>query len=294
MVISPNWNPYTHRADMALLQLAQPSTAPTIPVISPSDSSWAYDSGNTVIVAGWGRTNVNAPATSQLNWLDLAIQDDSYCYRQFTDEVKYESGTMFCASDPGTNASACNGDSGAPAVARSPSGTYAIIGVTSVMVGDTCDAPNAFARVTDGSAWLLNQIAVLQATAAPAVDPSPAPPWSPNASPLVPLTEQQAARKAPYVRTRPSTGVAGKSAKLEFWPGSNSGRLRVQVRVLDRGTVLYSKTTRYFQPTARVWSLSWRVPRTLKHSLRFCMSATLLASDTSSSPSCSPLRIAKR
>ena len=109
----------------------------------------------------------------------------------------------------------------------------------------------------------------------------------------MPLAVKQATRKPPYLKTRPSAGAAGRSAKLEFWPGSNSGRLRVQVRVLDRGRVVYLKTTRYFQPTARVWALSWRVPRTLKHSLRFCMSATLLASDTSSSPSCSPLLIEK-
>ena len=231
VVTSPNWNPYTHRGDIALLQLAQPSTAPTMPVITPSDAGWAYRSGNTVVVAGWGRTSLSAPATSQLNWLDLAIQDESYCFRQFTGEATYESGSMFCASDPGTSASACNGDSGAPAVAKSPSGAYAIIGVTSVMSDNTCDAPNAFARVTDGSAWLLNQIAVLQATAAPAVNPPPALPSSPNSSSLVPLAVKQATRKPPYLKTRPSAGAAGRSAKLEFWPGSNSGRLRVQVRV---------------------------------------------------------------
>jgi hypothetical protein len=62
---------------------------------------------------------------------------------------------------------------------------------------------------------------------------------------------------------------------------------------MDRGVVLYAKTTRYFQPTPRVWALSWRIPRGLGHSVRFCMSATLLASDKTSSPSCSPLRITK-
>jgi hypothetical protein len=291
VVISPNWNPSTHRGDMALLQLSQPSTAPTMPVITPSDESWAYANGNTVLVAGWGRTNLDSTATSHLNWLDLAIQKDNYCYRQFTDTSRYDPTSMFCASDPGTTASACNGDSGAPAVSRSPSGAYAIVGVVSVMVGESCDPPNAFARVTDGSAWLLNQIAVLQATAAPAVNPVDAPKSSSNSPSLVPPTVNGATRKPPYLRTRRSTGAPGRSAKLEFWPGSNSGRLRVQVRVLDRGVLLYAKTTRYFQPTARVWALSWRVPRTLKHSLRFCMSATLLASDTSSSPSCSPLQI---
>ena len=77
---------------MALLQLSQPSTAPTMPVITPSDESWAYQDGNTVLVAGWGRTNLNSTATSHLNWLDLAIQNDTYCYRQFTGHVELRPG----------------------------------------------------------------------------------------------------------------------------------------------------------------------------------------------------------
>ena len=288
-----DWNPNTHRGDMALLQLSQPSTAPTMPVIAPSDESWAYQDGNTVLVAGWGRTNLNSTATSQLNWLDLAIQRRQLLLpavhrhlevRPRLDVLRVRSGDDRLGLQRGQRRAGRL----EIAVRR-----YAIVGVVSVMVGESCDPPNAFARVTDGSAWLLNQIAVLQATAAPAVNPPPASPSSPNSSSLVPLAVKQATRKPPYLKTRPSAGAAGRSAKLEFWPGSNSGRLRVQVRVLDRGRVLYSKTTRYFQPTARVWALSWRVPRTLKHSLRFCMSATLLASDKSSSPSCSPLLITK-
>ncbi|MDX6562178.1 MAG: hypothetical protein QOD65_1992 [Gaiellales bacterium] len=293
VVISPDWNPDTRRGDMALLQLAQPSRAPTMPVISPSDESWAYQSSNSVIVAGWGRTSPSSSAASQLNWLDLAIQSDSYCYRQFTGTTRYDPASMFCASDPGTSASACNGDSGAPAVAKSPSGTYAIVGVVSVMVGESCDPPNAFQRVTDGSAWLLNQIAILQATAAPAINSPPAAPPALLPPLLVPLAANQQARKPPSLRTRPSTGAPGGPAKLSFWPGSNSGRLRVHLRVIDHGIEIYSKTTQYFQPTPRVWALPWRVPRTLEHSVRFCMSATLLASDKTSSPSCSPLRITK-
>jgi hypothetical protein len=132
---------------------------------------------------------------------------------------------------------------------------------------------------------------MLQATAAPAVNPPPADTPASIAPVLVPLAANQQAR--PSLRTRPSAGAPGRPAKLSFWPGSNSGRLRVHVRVIDHGIEVYSKTTQYFQPTPRVWALPWRVPRTLKHSVRFCMSATLLASDKTSSPSCSPLRITK-
>ena len=42
VAISPTWNPITRRGDVALLQLAQPSTASTLPIASASDESWAY------------------------------------------------------------------------------------------------------------------------------------------------------------------------------------------------------------------------------------------------------------
>ena len=131
---------------------------------------------------------------------------------------------------------------------------------------------------------------MLQATAAGAPASEVSPPQPPQTA-LVPLGANQPARKPPWLRTRPSAGAPGKLAKLEFWPGANSGRLRVRVRVINRGVVVYSKVTRYFQPIPRVWTLPWRVPRKLTHSVRFCMSATLLASDQSSAPSCSTLRI---
>jgi hypothetical protein len=289
VVISPTWNPNTYRGDIALLQLAQPSTAQPIPVASSSEASWAYQSGNAIILAGWGRTNEFEPAPTQLNWAKLSIQSEAYCSREFS--AAYQAASMFCASQPGAAAGACWGDSGAPAVVRFPSGEYKVIGVASVAVVKSCTPPDAFARVTDSSAWLDSQIALLQATAAPAEEAAAFP--APAAPALVPLAATQAARKPPWLRTRPSAAAPGKLAKLPFWPGSNSGSLRVQVRVVDRGVVVYSKLTRYFQPTPRVWALLWRVPRKLTHSVRFCMSATLFASDQSSSPSCSTLRIAR-
>ena len=289
VVLYPGWNDFTRRGDIALLQLSQPSTALTMPIAGASDASWAYALGASTIIAGWGRTAQSGPPSSQLNWVDLNVQNDSFCTRQFS--PTYDAASMFCASQPGTEASACAGDSGGPAVGQSPSGTYKVIGVASLQLGDTCTPPNLFARVTDVSDWLTGQIAYLQATAPPAEEPGVEPP-APGSIALLPEEARQpSARKPPWLRTRASDGAPGKLAKLEFWPGANSGRLRVRLRVINRGVVVYSKVTRYFQPVARVWTLGWRVPRKLTHSVRFCMSATLLASDQSSVPSCSTLRI---
>ena len=291
VALYPGWNEITRRGDVALLQLAQPSTAPIIPIAAEGDAGWAYARGTPTIVAGWGRTGPSSPPSSVLNWLALSVQNDTYCGRQFN--PVYDEASMFCASQPGTSASACSGDSGGPAVAEFAPGAYKVIGVASLIGAEGCAPPNLFARVTATAGWLTSQVAFLQATAAPALEPGQAPPPGRGPSSLLPLDaeEQQPARKPPYLRTRTSDGAPGKLAKLEFWPGANSGRLRVRVRVINRGVVVYSKVTRYFQPVPRVWTLGWPVPRTLKHSVRFCMSATLLASDQTSAPSCSTLRI---
>jgi trypsin len=289
VAVSPTWNPSTVRGDVALLQLAQPSTASPLPIASADDASWAYRGGTPIIVAGWGRTSPSGPPADDLHWLDMSVQKDAYCAQTFlgTNPV-YDVASMFCASQPGSMAGACNGDSGAPAIAQSASGAYEIVGVTSLFFFDDCMPPDVFARVSYSSAWLSSEIALLQATASPALVPT----FTSPASPLLPVPgATQSALTAPTLKTRSSSGKPGTFVKLRFWPGSGAGHLRVRLRVFNRGAVVYSKTTQYFKPTARAWFLSWRVPPRLNHSVRFCMTATLYASALSSKPSCSTLRI---
>jgi Trypsin len=289
VAIAPTWSPTTSHGDVGLLQLAQPSAAATLPIASASDSSWAYQPDNTIVVAGWGRTSLTGPAASQLNWIDLGVQSDDYCAEQAANgKYGYDAASMFCASQPGSLAGACYGDSGAPAITQSASGAYEIVGVASFLVTSDCAPPDVFARVTYSSAWLSSEIAILQATAAGPLVPTFTPP-APTLLP--PAATTPPARTRPSLTTRSSTGTPGKLAKLTFWPGSRSGRVRVHLRIFNRGALVYSKTTRDFQPAPRAWSLAWRVPPRLRHSVRFCMSATLLASTASSAPSCSTLRI---
>jgi trypsin len=294
VVLHPSWDASTYHGDVALLQLSQPSTAPTMAIASPGDNTWAYQPDTPIIVAGWGRTSLSLPLPSDLHWAGLSVQRDNYCDRQFdgTTGPKYDQDWMFCASQPGSPIAACHGDSGAPAVTEYAPGAYELVGVASMQIGQTCTPPDAFARISYASTWLASEIALLQATAAPPVVPTPdvQPP-----SALLPVAQKPPARrKAPALHTRSSTGAPGKRAKLTFWASTNTGRLRVHLRVFSRGVAVYTKTTRYFQPTPRAWSLAWRVPRTLKHSVRFCMSAQLYASDKSSVQSCSNLLIKRR
>ena len=146
----------TRRGDVALLQLAQPSTAAVLPDRHRRiDAQLGLPGRDTpIVVAGWGWTSATAAAaSSHLNWIDLSVQDDHYCARQVAS--LFHSATMFCGSPAwGSAAGACYGDSGAPAVARSPSGKYVIAGVASVIWARRALHRNIFARVSALSGWL--------------------------------------------------------------------------------------------------------------------------------------------
>ena len=291
VVIAPTWSPQTNVGDVALLQLSQPSSALTMPIAPQSDESVVNQPGTPIIVAGWGLTNQAGPLPDQLHWVDLSIQNDRYCGQQFVAPQTYDPVSMFCASQPGTMAAACPGDSGAPAIVQWAPGQYEIVGVTSMKVGTTCDPPDAFARITYASTWLASEIAILQATAPPATGPTPEPPTQ---SVVLPLAARTPGLKPPSLKTSTASGRPGKLAKLSFRAGTKSGLLRVRLLIINRGLLVYSRTTRYFQPTRRARSLAWKVPARLRHSVRFCMSAELLASDHVSAPSCATLRIRRR
>jgi hypothetical protein len=269
---------------MALLELAQPSAAEMMP-LAPAADTWPYQPGESIIVAGWGQTSATSDVTpAQLQWTNLTVQRNGYCALHFTQDGGYDARSMFCASQPGTAVSVCHGDSGAPAVVESADGTYETIGVVSLTRGG-CQPPDQFARVSYLSTWLETEAAVLQAEAAASAPPPP------MSAPRVPKAPP---RKPPSLRTGLSTGAPGRTAKLRFWVGSESGRLHVHLRVMNRGRVIYSTITQYFQPTPGVYTLAWKVPSTLTHSVRFCMWTALYASGEASSPVCSDLRIKQR
>ncbi|MDX6536782.1 MAG: hypothetical protein QOD37_1123 [Gaiellales bacterium] len=288
VAISPTWDRASYLGDVALLQLSQPSTAPTLPVATADEASWVYRTGAPLVVAGWGRTVATGPGANDLNWVGMSVQEDGFCRRSFNGaSPAYDASSMFCASVPGSAAGACYGDSGGPAVGQSQGGTYEIVGVASLIFLQNCAPPDVFSRVSYNSPWLANEIALLQATAPPPLAPvvtAPAPLLLPRPAPPV--------RKRPTLKTRVSAGVRGRFAKLRFLPGSQSGQqVRVRLRVFSRGALLYAKTTQYFTPTARAMFLSWLVPPRLRHAVRFCMSATLYASSLSSKTSCSTFRV---
>ena len=97
---------------------------------------------------------------------------------------------------------------------------------------------------------------------------------------------------APTVRALPSRGLRGRVVKLRYRASDTSGEARVQVRVLQGTRVLARIATPLADvAAARVNSVSWMVPPTLKpRPLRFCVVAVDSAGNRSPA-SCGPLTL---
>src|SRR5450631_1013436 len=79
IVHSPGYTVPTRRDDMALLQLASPSTAHVVRVAGAADAAWAYTAGRPMLVAGFGMHSPYSTYSPTLNGLQLAVMSDSAC-----------------------------------------------------------------------------------------------------------------------------------------------------------------------------------------------------------------------
>jgi hypothetical protein len=123
--VHPGWDENTLFFDVALLQLAEPVTAPPMPLAGPSLAA-RWRPGQPAQFAGWGNTrNELGPKPKLLQEADAPMLDDS------------ESGcpgleaAAVCAGAPERDINACNGDSGGPLTVRDAQGRAFLVGVAS-------------------------------------------------------------------------------------------------------------------------------------------------------------------
>ncbi|HEY3612796.1 MAG TPA: hypothetical protein VGK92_03785 [Gaiellales bacterium] len=93
----------------------------------------------------------------------------------------------------------------------------------------------------------------------------------------------------PALHIHPVTAIAGGVAQLRFWAALRGARVVAHVRVLDRATLVFRRSTLSFAADGRARSIAWHVPRTVRGPVRFCMYATARA--VSSTPVCAALTI---
>ncbi len=154
----PYHNPTTFENDLALLRLADPSTSPTLPIISPGqEAAWAP--GTNATLFGWGNTSVSGSTyPSQLQMASVPLQSDSVCTSAYAypGGSDYKASSMLCAGPYGSGGrDSCDGDSGSPLVVPFGYG-FAQVGIVSWGVPPCGQAqyPGVYTRVPAFAGWI--------------------------------------------------------------------------------------------------------------------------------------------
>ncbi|MGW0776360.1 S1 family peptidase [Streptomyces sp. NPDC002835] len=142
--VTPEYDPVTNSADMALLTLADALPADhVLPVAEAGDP--AYEAGTAATVYGWGDTKGDGSYASALRASRVSVLPDETCASAYPGGrgSRYQPSTMLCAGDPQGGHDACQGDSGGPLIAEGR-----LIGLVSW--GSGCgrpDGPGVYTRV---------------------------------------------------------------------------------------------------------------------------------------------------
>jgi len=159
IITHEQWNSYSRSYDIALVILDGFSDADIAPLITVQNAD-ALLPGSTVSVAGWGYNEIDTELLqpSILQEVDLALIDQAECSERAiaTNTDIPISETMLCAAtDPQSDKSACNGDSGGPLMMNIAGQRYQV-GVVSWGSG-TChsdELPNIYTNIAYLSNWI--------------------------------------------------------------------------------------------------------------------------------------------
>jgi hypothetical protein len=158
IVSFPGYRPSTSIGDLALIQLAAPTTRQAVELATVSPDPTASLPAR---IAGWGLTSDNATTTPNVPKDALTmIWPQTFCAQ--TEPSVFDPATEICAGGPdpsGTRQypSVCNGDSGGPLVLPGSGGAWTdrLVGITDFGSDAGCDAaPNAFQSVPAHLRWI--------------------------------------------------------------------------------------------------------------------------------------------
>jgi len=146
--------------DLAVIELAQESSAQPIWLAKPNTSDLVESEGEDATALGWGLTTENGFPTQYLRKVTVPVTSHSYCNTAYRNEIVESA--MICAGFPAGGRDSCQGDSGGPLIAFDESRQrYRQIGVTSF--GDGCarpGLPGVYARISTYWSWIQDRTGI--------------------------------------------------------------------------------------------------------------------------------------
>ncbi|HEX5494693.1 MAG TPA: serine protease [Mycobacteriales bacterium] len=139
--------------DWALIELAQPTTAPRLGLIGQGDMS-AQSAQLTIM--GWGATEEGGAQSDTLRYATVPYVDDATCARAYP--TQFRPATELCAGYPQGGVDTCQGDSGGPMTAD-VRGRIVQVGIVSYGVGCARPGyPGVYAEVEAFSAEISSHL----------------------------------------------------------------------------------------------------------------------------------------
>jgi secreted trypsin-like serine protease len=154
----------TLRHDLAVLTLAEPTTAPPVALATPEEDVTATSPGEQLRVAGWGARDPFAFfLPGFLKETRERVRRGRRCKRIYGSQA-FSGRTMICAQGRrilharGLRTQVCSGDSGGPLVADTPAGPreVGVVSYAGFICGDP-STPSVYARVSDGLDFITGQ-----------------------------------------------------------------------------------------------------------------------------------------
>jgi len=152
LILHPEFDVVTRRADIALIEMSEGYTG--MPITLPSSSSNPYSVGDPATVLGWGRTSESGDSSLLLREVTLPIRSNVVCPIVLGDS--FDTDASLCAGgEPDGLRDSCNGDSGGPLFVDRD-GLSVQIGIVNFGIGCArAGVPALYTRLTHYVDWVV-------------------------------------------------------------------------------------------------------------------------------------------
>lgn len=145
----PDFDPATFANDAAVLRLDRPVRAfGAVRLVRPGQMRYE-NSGDPVVVAGWGARRTGGAPVTKLRNVALAVSGDQLCANRMAEfGFPFDPAVSVCASGRGVDS--CQGDSGGPLMAKEGKRRFVAMGIVSY--GPLCALqgyPAAYTRLSN-------------------------------------------------------------------------------------------------------------------------------------------------